>query len=128
MSVDRLKRVNELLRREIGEALYHVIGESGFDLSAVTVTGVQASRDLRTAHVGISIRGHETERQAMLALIDRHRGQVQALINRHMILKYTPRLTFELDSSVEKGDHVLSLLQHMEMEQDEDEPGPETVP
>jgi ribosome-binding factor A len=128
MSVDRLQRVNEMLRREVSEALYHVIGEASFDIGAVTVTEVQASRDLRTARVGVSIRGHETERKAMLHLLDRHRGQIQALINRHMGLKYTPRLAFELDTSVEKGDHVLSLLQHMEMEKHEDDPGPETIP
>jgi ribosome-binding factor A len=128
MSVERLTRVNELLRREIGEALYHVVGEAGFDMGAVTVTGVQASRDLRTARVGVSIRGHEAEREAMLRLLDRHRGQIQALINRHMVLKYTPRLSFALDTSVEKGDHVLSLLQHMEADQDEDTSGPEPIP
>ncbi|MBL7078009.1 MAG: hypothetical protein ISS31_11130 [Kiritimatiellae bacterium] len=31
-----------------------------------------------------------------------------------MTLKYTPKLDFELDTSVEQGDHVLGILQELE--------------
>lgn len=114
MKVDRLTRVNELLRREIAEALFGVIHEGEFDLAAVTITHVVTSRDLRTARVFVSIRDHVEERPRFLRLLDRHRQQIQSLINRHLMLKYTPRLTFELDPSLEKGDKVLGLLFQME--------------
>ena len=120
MNVDRMIRVNELLRREIGEALFHVIHESGFDLSAVTVTHVVTARNLRHARVLISVRGHEGKREDMLALVETHRPAIQARINRNLILKYTPRLSFELDTSIEKGDHVLSLLAKLERESEDD--------
>ena len=51
MSVDRLVRVNELLKREIGLSLYRVITEGDFDLSAVTITKVTVSKDLAAARV-----------------------------------------------------------------------------
>ena len=37
MSIDRLTRVNELLRREIAEALFQIMGKegSGFDLDEI---------------------------------------------------------------------------------------------
>ena len=38
MKVDRLTRVNELLRREIGGVLYRLLDPATFDLSAVTIT------------------------------------------------------------------------------------------
>ena len=114
MKVDRLTRVNEMLRREIAEALFGVIHEGEFDLSAVTITHVVTSRDLRTARVFVSIRDHVEERPRFLRLLDRHRQRIQSRINAHLVLKYTPRLTFELDSSVEKGDKVLGLLFQME--------------
>jgi ribosome-binding factor A len=112
MSIDRLTRVNEMLKREIGTAIYHVMREDAFDLAAVTVTEVSASHDLRTARVRVSIRGTDDRQASMLHLLKRHHGDFQALINRAMQIKYTPRLTFELDGSVAKGDHVLSILQH----------------
>ncbi len=117
MPVDRLKRVNALLRREIGEALFHVMQERGFDISAVTITSVSASRNLRTAKVSVSIRDHHEERPQMLQMIRNHRAEIQRLINKDLTLKYTPRLHFELDLSLEKGDHVLDILMKMENEE-----------
>ena len=113
-NVDRLTRVNELLKREIGESLYHVIQEDDFDLSAVTVTNVETGRNLHTARVYVSIRDHHEQRQRMMSLLRQHRVKLQERISKKVILKYTPRLMFVLDKSIEKGDQVLGLLHTME--------------
>jgi len=125
MTADRLIRINELLRREIGEGLFRIMHESCFDFSAVTVTHVVASRNLRAARVLVSVRGNEKQKKAMLSLLRKHRDEIQSLINYDLVLKYTPRLSFELDSSVEKGDHMLDLLASIEQEQNSD--GQQTV-
>ena len=109
-----MTRVNELLRREIGTALFRLASEGDFDISAVTVTHVITSPDLRTAQVLISIRGHESQRKAMLATIRKNRVELQAILAQNVILKYTPRLSFSLDESLEKGDRVLDILRHLE--------------
>ena len=114
MSVDRITRVNELLKREIGDLLFRVMHANEFDLASVTITRVETSKDLREAHVYVSILGHEAERPRMLALLSRRRGEFQRRINKDVTLKYTPRLTFELDTSVEEGDHVLAVLLKLE--------------
>lgn len=116
MSTDRLLRVNELLKREIGELLFRVMQRESIDLSAVTVTHVVTSRNLRHARVLVSIRDHENERQRMLGMIRRHRGEIQACINKDIGLKFTPCLEFELDTSVEKGDRILSLISVIEQD------------
>ena len=114
MSVDRITRVNELLKREIADLLFRVMHANEFDLAAVTITRVSTSKDLREARVFVSILGHESERPHMLALLSRRRGELQRRINKDVTLKYTPRLTFELDTSVEEGDHVLAVLAKLE--------------
>lgn len=113
MKVDRLTRVNELLRREIGAVLYRVLDRAEFDLAAVTVTHVLASSDLRTARVLVSIRGHEEDRARMLQRIQSLHGQIQHEIANVIVLKYTPKLTFALDTSIESGDRVLDILAHL---------------
>ena len=115
MSIDRMKRVNELLHREIGASLYHVLDPDEIDLSSVTITHVVTSRDLRKARVLVSILQHERERNAMLATIRAHRGEIQEYLHDKVILKYTPRLTFELDTSLERGDRVLHLLSEIDI-------------
>ncbi|MBN1556976.1 MAG: 30S ribosome-binding factor RbfA [Lentisphaerae bacterium] len=114
MTSDRITRVNALLRREIGEALFRVLHESGVDLGAITVTRVQTARNLREARVWVSIRNHEDERLHMLGLLKKHRAEIQARINRDMSIKYTPRLRFELDHSIEQGDRVLHILDELD--------------
>jgi ribosome-binding factor A len=113
MKVDRLTRVNELLRREIGAVLYRVLDRTEFDLASVTVTHVLTSSDLRTARVLISIRGHEEDRARMLQRIQALHGQIQHEIADVIVLKYTPKLTFALDTSIETGDRVLDILAHL---------------
>ena len=120
MSVDRLVRVNELLKREIGLSLYRVITEGGFDLSAVTITKVIVSKDLANARVLVSIRDHEDNRGQMLDRLRSHRGEIQKLVSSVVVLKRTPRLHFDLDTSIEEGDRVLQLLTTLAPEPDAD--------
>ena len=110
MSVDRLERVNALLRREIAEAVPVVMLNEGVDCAAITVTQVRVARNLRNATVSVSILGHDRERQTMIRKLAHRHVAFQRLINRDMKLKYTPVLQFTLDESIEKGDHVLDVL------------------
>jgi len=130
MTVDRLTRVNELLKREIGEILFRIIHDDEFDLAAITVTGVFISRNLRNAKVMVSIRDHLDQRQKMLAILRRYRAEIQKHISHDVILKYTPRLSFELDTSIEKGDAILGIIHKMERagELEEVEPDIPEVP
>jgi ribosome-binding factor A len=118
MSVKRLVRVNELIKQEVAAALYRVMNERGFDLSAVSVTHVFTSSDLRTARVLVSIRDHVKRRDAILNQIQHHSAAIQSFLSRHVILKYTPKLKFELDESVELGDRVLKIIADMEKPSD----------
>jgi ribosome-binding factor A len=114
MGTDRLTRVNDILKREIAETLYQVVREDGFDLSAVTITRVEAVRDLRSARVLVSVRDYETRAARVLAVLRRHRVEIQARINRDLGLRHTPRLAFALDTSVARGDNVLRILSEIE--------------
>jgi ribosome-binding factor A len=113
MSVNRIERVNALIKREIGESLFQIINDEAFDMATVTVTHVVTSRNLRTARVLVSIRGDEDQKKKMLNIIRRHRAAIQRAINRDLTLKYTPKLHIDLDRSIESGHHVLDLLGDM---------------
>jgi ribosome-binding factor A len=114
MTVKRLVRVNELLQQELAASLFRVMNEKGFDLSAVTVTRVVTGSDLRTARVMVSVRDHKQDREHILDQLQRHAPEFQRHISRTVVLKYTPKLSFELDESIEQGDHVLQILSDME--------------
>jgi len=79
--------------------------------------------NLREATVCVSVFGHEGERGTVLRQLAGKAKELQALINRDLTLKYTPRLRFDLDGSVEKGDRVLNVLNRLA----ESEAGDQTV-
>ena len=39
------------------------------------------------------------------------RGALQSELAKHVVLKYTPRLVFHLDDSIERGTRVIEILQ-----------------
>ena len=114
MKKDRLTRVNERLRREIAESLFRIMNEEAFDLAAVSVTHVIVSSDLKHARVLISILEHKDQRPQMLALLTSHRAEIQHEISQKLMLKYTPRLEFALDTSIEEGDRILARLYELD--------------
>ncbi|MBI9020397.1 MAG: ribosome-binding factor A [Verrucomicrobia bacterium] len=118
MSSARITRINELLKREIAVDIPRLFANSQFDTGAITITRVVTAPDLRDASVHVSIFGHEEERAGMIRFLNRHRKEVQALMSQNVIIKYTPRLHFKLDLSIETGDRVLSILATLDIPED----------
>ncbi|MDD4097490.1 MAG: 30S ribosome-binding factor RbfA [Lentisphaeria bacterium] len=116
MSADRLLRVNELLKRELGIVFTVLISPASPTL--VTVTGVKTAPNLRDATVYVSVYGSEEQGQAALALLNAKRAHIQSEVARKVVLKYTPRLHFRLDRTAANADRVLSILNNLELEGD----------
>jgi len=115
MSSTRIIRVNELLKREIAADIVRLFVNSDFDTGSITVTRVDTAPNLRDAGVYVSIFGHEDERVKMIRFLNKHRKEIQARMSKHVILKYTPKLHFKLDSSIESGDRVLGILSELDI-------------
>lgn len=118
MSIDRLTRVNQLLKQEIAGSLFRIFNDPDADIAAVTVTRVETSANLRNARVYVSILGDQYKQTHLFDLLKSHRKEVQSAIARHVVLKYTPQIQFELDHSIEQGDHVLDIIAQLEHEQE----------
>ena len=76
----------------------------------ITVTGVSCGKDLRDATVRVSVFGDDALKKTALQHLKHNARKFQAIINREVRLKFTPRLSFVLDLSLEKGDEVLAIL------------------
>ena len=113
MGVDRLERVNSLLKRVIAEAMFSVMQGDTVQPGLITVTDVACGKDLRDANVKISVFGDDTLKETALQHLKHNAKRFQAIINREVRLKFTPRLNFQLDLSLEKGDEVLAILNNL---------------
>ena len=110
MSVDRLERIDSLLKRVIAEAMFSVMQGDSVQPGLITVTGVSCGKDLRDATVRVSVFGDDALKETALQHLKHNAKRFQAIINREVRLKFTPRLNFQLDLSLEKGDEVLAII------------------
>ena len=108
----RLQRVQELLKREIGEAIrreFHV-SECGL----ISVNDVAVAGDLKSATVFISILGNPDQQKRGFQKLTEQRIRIQGLVAKAVILKYTPALKFVLDDSIVRGNRVLQIIEELE--------------
>lgn len=115
MGVDRLERVNSLLKRVIADAMFRVFQGDDVNPGLVTVTNVACAKNLRNATVSVSIFGEEPEKRRILSHIISRTHEFERTVNREVRMKFTPQLRFELDYSIEKGDAVLALLDKLQV-------------
>ena len=112
MSSRRIDRVNELLKHEIGEIIRREFNIT--DTGLISVNSVEASPDLRTAKVFISVLGKPDQQKRALRLVREKRPLIQGEIGRNIVLKYTPTLTFLMDDAIENGNRILKILDEIE--------------
>ena len=115
MAVDRLERINSLLKRVIAEAMFSVMQGDTVQPGLITVTNVACGKDLRDATVRVSVFGDDALKETAMQHLRHNAKRFQQIINREVKMKFTPRLTFQLDLSLEKGDEVLELLNKLEV-------------
>ena len=113
MAVDRLERVDSLLKRVIGDAMFRIMQTDTVGAGLITVTSVQCARNLRNATVKVSVFGEPEVQQRALGHLIHHAHDFEKVINREVRMKFTPQLRFELDHSIEKGDAVLAILNNL---------------
>ena len=63
MSLHRIERVNELMQREVANALFRVLSPAEFDPAGVTVTHAITTHDLRQCKVLVSFYGDEEKKK-----------------------------------------------------------------
>ena len=120
----RLERVNEVIKRELGDLIRR---EFTFTAQLVTVQHVDITPDLKHAHVYVSAIGSDSERREAIAQMHDARTRLQQELSKRVVLKYTPQLHFKLDESVERGTRVLTILEELQIpEEEHDDKDPQT--
>jgi ribosome-binding factor A len=105
----RIERVNNLIRQEISQLLQRQVKDprlGGF----VAVTEVSTSPDLRYAKVFVSCMGSEEDKQEMLSGLLAASGFFRNKLAKRLRLRRIPELSFHWDDSIERGTHLLQLI------------------
>ena len=108
----RHQRVRELLKRTVGEILRREMDSESCGL--ITVNDVGMANDLHSAMIFVSVLGSDEQKRTAAEQLKSERSRIQYILGREVVLKYTPRIKFELDDSIEAGNRVMSILDEME--------------
>jgi ribosome-binding factor A len=115
----RADRVKHLIQKEVSRILQLDVKDPRVKL--VTVTKVHLTSDLRDAKVFVSSLGDMAEREDMLTGLKRATSYVRGELGRRLKLRYTPTIEFLFDDSYDKQERILSLLDHIHHEQEQEE-------
>lgn len=106
-------RVRELMKRELSNVIQR---DYDFKDVLVTINDVDVTPDLRQAHVFVGLLGDAQAGRKAIAKLKRDSGQLQVKVSKRVVLRYTPRLNFKVDDSVERGVHLLAVIQGIDEE------------
>jgi ribosome-binding factor A len=117
----RIERVAELIKREVSQMLLSGIKDDRVGAGIVSVTDVQVAGDLQHAKIFVSIYGTSEAKAETMAGLKSATGFVRSELGQRIRLRRTPEVLFLEDSSLERGDKVLSLLNRLSQERERSE-------
>jgi ribosome-binding factor A len=112
MQGKRLDRVNQLIKEEVSTLLQRELKDPR--LGFVTVTAVEASKDLRLAKIFVSVLGGDEQWRASLAALASARGFVRNWLRQHLDLRVTPEVQFRPDRSMEHAARIQQILRELD--------------
>lgn len=107
----RIKKVNELIRRELAKI---ILKEVDFPQEVLaTLTKVETSKDLARARVFVSVMPSSQTKLALQTL-NREIYSLQQGLNKRLKMRPIPRIEFCQDKEIEKQAHIEQILENFD--------------
>jgi len=117
----RVSKVASLIKREVSQMLLQGIKDDRVGMGMVSITDVDVSGDLQHAKIFVSIYGTDEVREETMAGLKSATGYVRSELGHRMNLRRTPEVLFIEDRSLERGTHMISLLNKLSEEREQRE-------
>ena len=112
MASNRIGRINDEIQKELA-SLLRTVKDPRVSETMLTITHVDTTSDLRYARVYVSALNCPDEKGLMKGLKSAA-GFLRHALGTKIDLRYTPELLFQEDDSIDKGTHILKLLNDIE--------------
>ena len=117
----RVSRISSLIKREVSQMLLNGIKDDRVGAGMVSVTDVDMSGDLQHAKIFVSIYGTENAKAETMEGLKSSTNFVKRELGQRMRLRRTPEVVFIEDTSLERGDRMLNLLNKIRREDENTE-------
>jgi ribosome-binding factor A len=105
----RTERVNDLIREELSDLLLREVRDPRLT-GLISITHVDVSPDLANARVSVSVMADAEEQAAAIKALNAAAGFLHRELKKRLEMRRVPFLNFRLDTSIERGAEVLTLL------------------
>ena len=106
--VDRVRRVAELVRRELSSFIVRELADYGVGI--VSITAVEMTRDLRKAKVYVTAFDDGQDEEAVVSILNEYVSVMRKTLASRLVLKRVPELDFYYDSSVQRGARLSKMI------------------
>jgi len=111
----RADRVSGLIQEAVSELLQKSIKDPR--LEAVTITGVDMTRDLKLARIYfVTSSGAEASREEASAGFKKAHGFIKYSLAQELNLRYMPEFQFFYDESIDYGFHIETVIKRLKNE------------
>ena len=104
----RVEKLQELIKQEVSDIIFNELKDPR--IGFVTVTSVACTEDLREAKIYVSVMGDEKKARDTLHGLESSLGFVRREVGKRIRLRFTPEISFALDTSLNYSDHIQRLL------------------
>ena len=104
----RARRLGEQIQRELTQLLRRDVKDER--IGNVTITAVSVTGDLRTARVYYLVFGRDGPDPKVQRGLESAAGFLRNALSRSLMIRFTPTLSFELDTSIEHGVRLTQLI------------------
>src|SRR5580692_3307247 len=104
----RARRLGEQIQRELTELLRRDVKDER--IGNVTITAVDVTGDLRAARVHYLVFGKQGADPKVQAGLTSAAGFLRNALSKSLMIRHTPTLSFELDTSIEHGLRLTQLI------------------
>ena len=118
MSKKYQHRISDLIRTHLTILMERKVNDPR--LQMVTSTDVVVTPDALRADVHFSVLGGAEAQAEVQAGLDSAAGWMRRELGRGLRLRNTPRLVFHYDPSLERGEHIASILDELRLSDEED--------
>jgi ribosome-binding factor A len=105
------RRVGDLLRTHLADLLERKINDPRLEM--ITITDVKVTSDAARADVHFSVLGGPDVQAEALAGLQSAAGWLRRELGNRLRLRNTPELFFHYDPSMERGEHIASILDEL---------------
>lgn len=111
----RVEKVQEFIKQEISKIILTELKDPR--IGFVTVTRVEATGDLRSAKIYVSLLGNDEQKATTWAGLTKALGYMRGEIGKRIRMRCTPELSLHLDETLEYSAHIQKLILKIKQEE-----------